>query len=81
MINFGSGAVFAKERNMTRMDDHFHIARKGILVFHSQLTLQNRELFALEMESLTSEMKRMKLKEQVVALLHFFGMRCTVLKD
>ena len=49
MINFGSGAVFAKERKMTRMEDHFHIARKRILVFHSQLTLQNRELFALEM--------------------------------
>ena len=49
-----------------------------MLIFHLQLTPENQKLFALEMESLTSEMK---LKEQVVALLHFFGTKRTALKD
>ena len=66
---------------MTFVDDQVYIARKRILVFHLQFTPENRELFSLEMESLTSEMKRKKLKEQVVALLHFFEMKCTALKD
>ena len=38
------------------------------------------ELFALEMESLTSE-KKIKFKEQVVTLLHFSGIKCTALQD
>jgi len=60
------------------VDDQVNIARKLILIFQLQLTAENWKLFALEMESLTSEVK---LKEQVVALLHFFGTKCTVLKD
>ena len=54
------------------------MARKWILIFQLQLTPENWKLFALEMESPTSEMK---LKEQVVDLLHFFGTNCTALKD
>ena len=66
---------------MTCMDDQVYIARKRILAFLLQFTHENRELYSLEMESLTSEMKRMKLKEQAVALLHFFEMKCTALKE
>ena len=54
------------------------MARKLILIFQLQLTPENWKLFALEMESPTSEMK---LKEQVVDLLHFFGTNCTALID
>ena len=61
------------------MDDQVNIARKWILIFQLvQLTAENWKLFALQMESLISEVK---LKEQVVALLHFFGTKCTALKD
>ena len=66
---------------MTRTDDHFYIARKRILVFQLHFTLQNRELLALEMESLTSEMKRIKLKGQAVALLYVLEMKCTTLEE
>ena len=54
------------------------MARKWILIFQLQLTPENWKLFALEMESLTSEVK---LKEKVVASLHFFGKKCTALID
>ena len=57
--------------------DQVYIAKKFILIFHLKFTPENRELFALEVESIASEIKRMKLKEQVVPLLHFFGMKCT----
>lgn len=67
---------------MTCRDDQVYIARKWMFIFHFQFTPEYWKLFALEMESLTSEMERMKLKELVwVASLHFFGMKCTALKD
>ena len=75
---FLSRAVFAKELDMNCMDDQVDIARTRILIFQLQLTLENWKLFDTEMESPTSEVK---LKEQVVALLHLFGTKCTALKD
>ena len=63
---------------MNCMDDQVDIARTRILIFQLQLTPENWKLFNTEMESPTSEVK---LKEQVVALLHFFGTKCTALKD
>ena len=65
---------------MNCMDDPVYIPRKLAFIFHSQFTPENLEFFALEMESLiTSEMKRIKLKEQVVTLLHVFGMKCNII--
>ena len=53
------------------MHDQVYIAKKGILIFHSQLSPQNRELFDLGMESVAPKIKK-KIKEQVATLLYFF---------
>ena len=69
---FWSGAVVAKERNTYCTENQVCTVREWISICHLQFIPGNRELFALEMESLTSEMARMRLEEKVVALLHIF---------
>ena len=61
---FWRRSVFSKERNMYCMHDQVYIAKKSILISHVQFSPENREAFALEMESIPPEINRIKLRRK-----------------